>query len=154
MTTLQKGDKAPVFSLRDQNGKKVSLRDFRGKMLLIYFYPRAMTPGCTKQAQSVRDSIKKLAELGIEAVGISPDPVERQKKFDEKNNLGFPLLSDHDYETAEAYGVWGEKKLFGETKKGIIRSSFLVDESGKIVKAWYQVKPLETVPNVLSALGK
>ena len=153
MTKLKQGDPAPDFSLKDQDGKTVNLSDFKGKMVLIYFYPKAMTPGCTLQACSVRDSLGDLSDLGMAAVGISPDPVEKQKKFDEKHDLGFPLLSDPDHQVAQAYGVWGEKKMFGKTRKGIIRSSFLVNENGKILNAWYRVKPLKTVPEAEGAVS-
>jgi thioredoxin-dependent peroxiredoxin len=149
MAQLKQGEKAPDFTLKDQSGKEVSLKDYRGKKLLLYFYPKADTPGCTKQACSIRDSSNDLDKSGIAAVGISPDEPDKQQKFDTKYSLGFPLLSDPDHKTAEAYGVWGEKKMYGKTSMGIIRSSFLIDENGNIEKTWYKVKPLDTVPNVL-----
>ena len=152
MTRLQVGDEAPGFELEDQDGERVSLSDFRGEKVLVYFYPKANTPGCTKQACSVRDARAELADAGIAAVGISPDPPERQKKFDTKYELGFPLLSDPGHETAEAWGVWGEKKSFGKTRMGIVRSSFLVDEEGRIAQASYKVKPLDSVPRALAAI--
>lgn len=154
MARLKKGDTAPDFTLEDQEGNKVSLDDFQGQKLLIYFYPKADTPGCTKQACSIRDSRPDLAEAGIAAVGISPDQPEEQKKFEDKYSLNFPLLSDPEHEAAEAYGVWGEKSMYGKKSMGIIRSSFLVDEKGTILEAWYKVKPLETVPKALQALGR
>ena len=153
MTTLNVGDKAPVFSLFGQDGKKVSLSDFKGKKLLLYFYPKADTPGCTKQACSIKDSSKELKKLGASAVGISPDEPSKQKKFDEKYSLGFPLLSDPDNKVAKAYGAWGEKSMYGKTYEGIIRSSFVIDGKGKIVRAFYKVKPLDTVPNAAEVLG-
>ena len=146
MAKLKPGDRAPDFELEDQDGKTVRLSDFKGRRLLLYFYPRASTPGCTIQACSVRDSLAGLDESGMAAVGISPDPPSRQKRFDEKHSLGFPLLCDEDHAVAEAYGVWGEKLMVGKKFMGITRSSFLVDEQGVIVKAWYKVKPKETVP--------
>ena len=154
MTKLKQGDTAPDFSLQDQQGNTVRLSDFAGQKLLVYFYPKADTPGCTKQACSVRDSRPDLAEAGIAAVGISPDQPKDQKKFEDKYSLNFPLLSDPDHKAAEAYGVWGEKSMFGKKSMGIIRSSFLVDEKGKILDARYKVQPLETVPKALEALHR
>lgn len=151
MVRLKKGDPAPGFSLKDQAGEAVDLADLRGKKVLLYFYPRADTPGCTKQACSVRDSDADLTGQGIVTLGVSPDKPEKQKKFDEKYSLGFPLLSDPDHETAAAYGAWGEKVRFGKKSEGIIRSSFLIDESGSVVEAWYNVKPDATVPKALAA---
>jgi thioredoxin-dependent peroxiredoxin len=118
----------------------------------MYFFPEADTPGCTAQSCSVRDARLDLREFGVDAVGISPDSPERQKRFDEKYGLGFPLVSDPDHVTAAAYGVWGEKSFGGRKYMGIIRSSFLIDEDGAILKAWYRVRPEDTVPNALEAL--
>ena len=146
---LKPGDKAPDFKLSDQDGNIVKLSDFKGKKLLLYFYPKASTPGCTVQACSVSDSLMTLKKKGISSVGISPDPPEKQKKFDEKKSLGFPLLSDEDHSVAEAYGAWGKKSMYGKIFNGIIRSSFLIDEKSKIIEAWYKVKPKDTVSNVL-----
>ena len=145
------GDRAPAFSLEDKLGKKVSLEDFRGKKLLVYFYPRADTPGCTKQACSIRDAREELDGSGIAAVGISPDKPGKQKKFDDKHDLDFGLLSDEDHQVARAYGAWGKKKMYGKEYEGIIRSSFLIDEAGKITRATYRVKPDDTVPLALEA---
>jgi peroxiredoxin Q/BCP len=153
MGELKHGDKAPNFELPDQDNKTVRLSDFKGNKVLVYFYPKANTSGCTKQACSVRDAEPDLTVAGVAAVGISPDKPEQQKKFDEKHGLNFPLLSDPDHSVAEAYGVWGEKKMYGKTYMGIIRSSFLVDEKGKIVDAWYKVKPADTVPKAKEALA-
>lgn len=152
MAKLSAGDKAPSFTLPDQRGGMVSLADFAGKPLLVYFYPKADTPGCTIQACSVRDARPDLASLGIAAVGISPDAFDRQQMFDAKYHLGFPLLSDPDHEVAEAWGAWGDKAFYGKTGVGIIRSAFLVGEDGRIVNIWYGIKPLDTVPKVLEAM--
>ena len=152
MGQLKPGDIAPQFELEDQNGRKVKLSDFKGRKLLLYFYPKANTPGCTTQACSVRDARGDLDPMGVAAVGISPDTPGQQKKFDEKYGLGFTLLSDTDHRVADAYGVWGEKSMYGKKYEGIIRSSFLIDESGKILQAWYKVSPKDTVPNVREAL--
>ncbi len=153
MAKLEKGDKAPDFTLSDQNGNNVSLKDYLGRKVLIYFYPKANTPGCTTQSCSVEESREDFGELGTDVIGISPDPVEKQKKFAEKYDLKFPLLSDEDHSTAEKYGVWGEKKLYGRTYMGIIRSSFLVDEEGKILECWYKVSPKNTVPYAMKVLS-
>lgn len=146
MNRLQIGDLAPDFSLADQEGKISKLSDFRGKKLLLYFYPKADTPGCTKQACQIRDAQTELEELGVNALGISPDKPAAQKKFDGKYGLGFPLLSDSDHDVARTYGAWGEKNMYGKKTEGIIRSSFLIDEQGKILGVWYKVKPEDTVP--------
>jgi peroxiredoxin Q/BCP len=153
MAELTTGSAAPAFELKDQEGNTVRLSDYRGKKLLLYFYPKADTPGCTKQACSVRDSRDELTRRGVSYVGVSPDAPEKQKKFDDKYNLRFPLLSDPDHAAAEAYGVWGEKSMYGKTYMGIIRSSFLIDEQGRIVDAWYKVKPEDTVPLALEKIG-
>lgn len=151
---LAEGLTAPDFSLRDQNGKTVNLSDFRGRKVLVYFYPKADTPGCTTQSCAVRDARQDFRKLKVDALGISPDTPEDQKKFDVKFSLGFPLLADTDHATADAYGVWGEKTSYGKTSMGIIRSSFLIDEKGQIARAWYAVKPEETVPKAKEALEK
>ena len=120
--------------------------------MLLYFYPKAMTSGCTLQSESVRDARQDLAALGVVSLGVSPDEIRTQKKFDDKYDLGFPLLSDPDHVVAEAYGVWGEKNIGGKKTEVIIRSSFLIDEEGKIIESWYDVKPEDTVPNALNIL--
>ncbi len=153
MAELKPGDKAPDFKLKDQDGETVKLSDFKNRLLLVYFYPKAGTSGCTKQAYSVRDSMPRLSDLGIAAAGISPDSPAQQKKFDDKNNLGFPLLADTDHTVADAYGAWGEKSMYGKKYEGVLRSAFLIDKKGKIVKAFYKIKPQDTVPQVLDALN-
>ena len=152
MKALKPKDKAPEFDLKDQNGRKVGLSDFSGKKLFLYFYPKANTSSWATQANNVRDALKELSKINIAVVGISPDQPETQKKFDDKHNLGFSLLSDPDHKIAEAYGVWGEKKMYGKTFMGIIRSSFLIDEKGKILNAWYKISPKNTVPELMKVL--
>jgi peroxiredoxin Q/BCP len=154
MAKLNAGEAAPEFRLSDQHGQTVSLADFRGRALLVYFYPKADTPGCTRQACSIRDAREQLRDLGLAVVGISPDQPARQQKFDAKYNLSFPLLADPDHRVAEAYGVWGEKTRYGKKSLGIIRSSFLIDAAGKIIQAWYGVKPEDTVPLAQKALRR
>ena len=152
MPTLTPGDAAPAFALTDQDGNTAKLAQFQGQKLLVYFYPKADTPGCTRQACQIQESRHELDGLKIAAVGISPDAPVRQKKFAQKYNLAFPLLSDPDHAVAEAYGAWGEKTMYGKTSMGIIRSSFLIDEQGKIAEAWYKVSPEDTVPKALAAV--
>ena len=154
MSKLKQGDKAPDFKLLDQNSNKVSLADFKGSKVLIYFYPRANTPGCTKQSCQVSESLEELESAGIKAIGISPDTPDKQESFDTKYNLGFPLLCDTELKAAKAYDVYGEKVSFGQKKMGIIRSSFLIDEKGKIINSWYKVSPLDTVPKALAEVQK
>lgn len=154
MVKLRPGDPAPPFSLPAQHGNTVRLEDFNGRKVLVYFYPEADTPGCTRQSCALRDHRRDLAGIGLDVVGISPDPPDKQLAFDERYELGFPLLSDPDHSVAEAYGAWGEKtRQSGETYVGIIRSSFLVDEEGRIERAWSPVTPEDTVPNALAAVG-
>ncbi len=150
---LGPGDVAPPFALSDQHGDIVRLEDFRGRKLLVYFYPEADTPGCTIQSCDVRDHLQELAGRGLDVVGISPDEPAAQLAFDRKFSLGFPLLSDPDHAVAGAWGTWGEEEEDGETYLGIVRSSFLVDEEGRIERAWYKVKAAQTVPKAVDALG-
>ena len=153
MVRLGTGDPAPPFSLMDQSGKSVSLSDFAGRHLLIYFYPEADTPGCTVQSCEVRDARKDLSSIGVDVVGISPDAPTDQAAFDQKFSLGFPLLSDLDHAICDAYGVWDEENEYSDEDDDVIRSSFLVGADGRIEQAWYQVTPEDTVPNLRKALS-
>ncbi|MFV0495309.1 thioredoxin-dependent thiol peroxidase [Mycobacterium sp.] len=137
---LAPGDTAPAFRLPDADGNQVSLSDYRGRRVVVYFYPAASTPGCTKQACDFRDSLGELNGAGIDVVGISPDKPEKLAKFRDIENLTFPLLSDPDRAVLAAYGAFGEKKLYGKTVTGVIRSTFLIDEQGRIAVAQYNVK--------------
>ena len=153
MTTLKRGNVAPAFTLQDQNGKKVSLKDFKGKKnVVLYFYPKAMTPGCTVQACGLRDSKKDLAKLDSVALGVSPDPVARLKKFDDKEDLNFVLLSDEDHAIADKYGVWGLKKFMGREFMGIIRTTFVIDKNGKLAHVMDKVKTRSHDNDVLEIL--
>jgi peroxiredoxin Q/BCP len=147
---LKVGDKAPEFSLRDQAGKVVKLGDYRGRPVLVYFYPKADTPGCTTQACGLRDILGQVGDAAV--LGISPDPPAKQARFDQKYGLGFPLLADEDHAVAEAYGVWGEKKNYGKTYMGIIRSAFLVGGDGRFREVWYKISPADTPKKLLAAL--
>ena len=137
---LEVGDTAPGFSLPDADGKPVKLSDFKGRKVIVYFYPAASTPGCTKQACDFRDSLAGLNGDGIDVIGISPDKPEKLAKFRDAESLTFPLLSDPDKKVLAAWGTFGEKKMYGKTVQGVIRSTFLVDEKGKIALAQYNVK--------------
>jgi len=137
---LKAGDPAPEFTLPDADGKPVSLSDFRGKRVIVYFYPAAMTPGCTTQACDFRDSLTALNGAGVAVIGISPDPVEKLAQFRSQQSLTFPLLSDPAKSVLNAYGAYGEKNNYGKVVLGVIRSTFVVDADGKIEKAQYNVK--------------
>ncbi len=153
MTELKPGDPAPEFVLSDQDGEAVRLSDFRGRNVLLYFFPEVDTPGCTIQSCAVRDARDELAELDVEAVGISPDPPDAQKRFDHKYGLGFKLLADPDYAVARAYGAWRDKSRYGRTHEDVVRSSFLIDHEGRIARAWYKVAPRDTAPLAIAALA-
>jgi len=137
---LAVGDKAPAFSLLDADGNTVKLSDYEGRKVIVYFYPAAMTPGCTKQACDFRDSLAELNGQGIDVIGISPDKPAKLAKFVERDELTFPLLSDPDKEVLTAWGAFGEKKMSGKVVQGVIRSTFLVDENGVIEAAQYNVR--------------
>ncbi|MGR5412176.1 thioredoxin-dependent thiol peroxidase [Vibrio astriarenae] len=152
MNTLQAGDKAPEFTLQDQNGESVSLSDFAGKKVLVYFYPKAMTPGCTVQAQGLRDTKAELDALNVVVLGISIDAVKRLTKFVERDELNFTLLSDEDHAVADLFGVWGEKKFMGKVYDGLHRLSFLVDENGTIEHVFNKFKTKDHHEVVLNYL--
>ncbi|HEY9349208.1 MAG TPA: thioredoxin-dependent thiol peroxidase [Acidothermales bacterium] len=137
---LEPGDPAPDFTLPDADGKEVSLSDYRGRKVVVYFYPAAMTPGCTTEACDFRDNLAALGGAGIDVVAISPDKPEKLAKFRAKESLTFPLLADPDRSTLEAYGAYGEKMMYGKPVTGVIRSTFVVDEGGRIEKAMYGVR--------------
>lgn len=145
------GDRAPEFSLLDQRGDTTKLTDLAGRKVLLYFYPKADTPGCTTQACGLRDIAAEIGDTVV--LGISPDKPARLAKFDDKYSLGFTLLSDLDHETAEQYGVWTEKSMYGRTYMGIQRSAFLIDERGRIEQAWPKISPKDTPTNLLTALA-
>jgi peroxiredoxin Q/BCP len=140
MGTLAAGDKAPAFTLPDQSGKPVSLKDFRGSPVVVYFYPRDDTPGCTKEACQFNDNLSAFKKAKVAVVGISADPAAKHRAFRSKYGLKFPLLTDEDHKVGAAYGAWGEKTLYGKKSVGVIRSTFLVSPTGKIERAWYHVK--------------
>lgn len=147
---LSTGDRAPAIALSDQDGSKVRLSSFKGRRVLVYFYPKADTPGCTEQSCLLRDISGKIGDVAI--VGISPDVPAKQKKFADKFDLPFPLLSDPDHTVSEAYGVWKEKSMYGRKYMGIERSAFLIGPGGRIEHAWYKVSPKDTPKNLLAAL--
>ena len=140
MSPLEAGTQAPDFSLSDQDGNQVRLADLRGKKVLVYFYPKAMTPGCTTQACGLRDVNAELAALNVVVLGISPDSAKRLKKFEERDSLNFRLLADEDHAVADAFGVWGPKKFMGKEYDGIHRLSFLIDEEGKVAHRFDKFK--------------
>ena len=150
MARLNVSDKAPAFGLKDQSGTTVRLSSFKGRKVLVFFYPKADTPGCTTQACGLRDVAGDIGDTVV--VGISPDLPAKLEKFDDKHGLGFTLLSDPEHAVSEAYGVWGEKKLYGRAYMGIIRSAFLIDERGKVEQAWYKISPKDTPKKLLASL--
>ncbi len=151
---LKIGDKAPDFVLKDQNGKERSLSEFKGRKVLLYFYPRDFTPGCTKEACGIRDNFEGFEKLDVVVLGVSTDSVESHKKFAQKHNLPFILLSDEKAEVTKKYGVWKKKKMTGKEFFGIARTSFLIDEEGKIIKIYEKVKPDVHAREVLEDLEK
>jgi thioredoxin-dependent peroxiredoxin len=151
---LTEGDKAPSFSLKDQNGKTVKLTDFKGQPVVLYFYPKDDTPGCTTEACGFRDEHAKLVKAGAVVLGVSPDDEKKHTKFIAKYSLNFSLLADTEHTLAEKFGAWGEKKMYGKSYMGILRSTFLIDAAGKIAKVWPKVKPEGHAADVLADLKK
>ena len=149
---LKEGSQAPAFELLDQFGKKQSLAKYSKRKVLVYFYPKADTPGCTQQSCGLRDIADQIGRTAI--IGISPDLPAKQLKFDEKYSLGFPLLSDSDNKVAKAFKVWKKKSMYGREYMGIERSAFLIGADGVILKAWYKISPKDTPLKLLEALGK
>ena len=149
----KEGTTAPSFKTTDQNGEPVSLKDLRGQKVVLYFYPKDDTPGCTKEACSFRDAYSKFKKQKITVLGVSPDKETAHKKFETKYQLPFTLLADTDHSIAEAYGVWGEKKFMGRTYMGVHRTTFLIDEKGKIKKVFEKVKPEDHASEVLEAFA-
>ena len=150
---LQEGSLAPDFTLSTDGGGEVTLSDYRGQKVVLYFYPKDDTPGCTTEACSFRDGYGAILATGAVVLGVSPDSVKSHDKFKTKYNLPFALLSDPDHQVAEAYGAWGEKKMYGKTHMGIIRSTFIIDGEGQIVKVFPKVTPKDHSQEVLAALA-
>jgi len=153
MPRLETGQPAPAFTLPDQSGRQVSLSDFAGRNLIIFFYPAAMTPGCTKEACDFRDSLARLQQAGYDVVGISPDKPEKLAKFVDKESLTYPLLSDSDRAVMDAYGAYGEKTLYGKTVTGVIRSTIVVGPDGTVALPRYNIKATGHVASLSKALG-
>jgi peroxiredoxin Q/BCP len=154
MALLEVGDKAPAFKTTDQDGDDVSLRDFKGRKVVLYFYPKDDTPGCTKEACSFRDGWSKFRRKGVTVLGVSVDDAKSHRKFADKFSLPFPLLADTEREIVKAYGVWGEKSMYGRKYMGTHRVTYLVNEKGKIAAVWPKVKPENHADEVLAAAGK
>jgi thioredoxin-dependent peroxiredoxin len=152
-TTLQPGDRAPDFTLPDADGKEVALADLRGRKVIVYFYPAASTPGCTKQACDFRDNLSSLQSAGYAVLGISPDSPAKQARFRDEESVNFPLLCDPSREVLDAYGAYGEKQLYGKTVTGVIRSTFVIDEDGTVEQAQYNVKATGHVAKLRKDLG-
>ncbi len=154
MALLAVGDKAPAFKTTDQDGEAVSLGDFKGKKLVLYFYPKDDTPGCTKEACSFRDGWSKFRKRGVAVLGVSTDDEKSHRKFIDKFSLPFPLLADTDKAIVKAYGVWGERSMYGRKYMGTNRVTYLIDEKGKIAAVWPKVKPDGHADEILEAVGK
>ena len=150
---VEDGARAPDFTLPADDGTEISLADFRGKKVVLYFYPKDNTPGCTTQACDLRDSHSTIQAEGAVVLGISPDPISSHEKFRDKYDLNFPLLSDVDHQVAEAYGTWKEKSMYGKKFWGVERSTFLIDEEGVVTEVWRKVKPKDHADRVMGALS-
>ncbi len=150
---VNEGNVAPDFTLPDENGNQVTLSQFRGRKVILYFYPKDDTPGCTTEACGIRDSFPNFEASGAVVLGVSPDSVESHKKFKEKYNLPFTLLADTDHRVAEMYGVWGTKKMYGREFTGVLRTTFLIDEEGKVQKVFKNVKPDVHAQELVEALA-
>ena len=150
---IKEGNTAPAFKTTDANGETISLKELKGQKVVLYFYPKDDTPGCTKEACSFRDAWGKFKKQGITVLGVSPDSEASHKKFETKYKLPFTLLADKDHAIADAYGVWGEKKFMGRTYMGVLRTTFLIDEKGKIKKVFEKVKPEDHASEVLEAFA-
>jgi peroxiredoxin Q/BCP len=151
---LHQGDRAPAFTLSDQNGNKVKLTDLKGETVVVYFYPRAETPGCTTQACGIRDRGAEYRELGARVLGISPDKPAVLRKFADNQQLDFTLLADPDHKVADKYGAWGEKSMYGKKYMGMLRSTFIIDPKGKIARVFPKVQPKKHDGLVLKALAE
>ena len=154
MITLKEGDKAPAFTGKDQDGNKISLSDYKGKKLLLYFYPEADTPTCTIESCNLRDNYGLLKRKGFAVVGVSPDDEKKQKKFEIKYKLPFPLIADTDHDILEKYGVWDQKKLFGHEYMGVLRTTFVIDEKGLIRKIFLRPRNKAHAEEILSAMNR
>jgi len=152
MAKLEAGAEAPPFSLPDQDGNTVSLDDFKGQRVLVYFYPADDTPGCTREACQFNDNLAAFQDAGVPVVGISPDDAASHQRFRNKYGLRFPLLTDTDHQVMDAYGTWGKKTRYGQTTVGVLRSTFLIDQQGGVERAWYNVKADGHAARVLEAL--
>lgn len=153
MARLEAGDKAPAFTLKDHNGQSVKLSDFKGSKVVVYFYPKDDTPGCTKEACQFSENLTAFNNAGVTVLGISADSMEKHQAFREKYALTISLLSDPDRKTMEAYGAFGAKMMYGKKVTGVIRSTFIIDEKGKVQRAWYSVKADGHAAKVLEAIG-
>ena len=154
MAKLEAGATAPAFTLPDQDGKPVKLSDFKGQQVIVYFYPADDTPGCTKEACQFNDNLRAFQRAKVAVLGISPDKAEKHVKFRSKYKLKFPLLTDADKMVMEKYGAWGEKTMYGKPTTGVIRSTFLIDEKGKVERAWYKISPKDTPVKLQQALAE
>ena len=151
MVVLKEGDKAPVFSGKDQNGKKITLDDYKGKKLVLYFYPQDLTPTCTVQACNLRDNFSLLKKKGFEILGVSPDDAEKHKKFEQRNKLPFPLIADTEHKILKKYGVWDWKQMFGHKYMGVLRTTFVIDEKGIIQKIFLKPKSKSHAEEIIKA---